>query len=133
MDWFRQLNMHVIKKIGATLAFLIGIMSVFAGSKVLLGMDVKEYNVLTTLVIYNAVFGAISIITAYFLWREAKIGRLMIDFVLFSHIVVFLYLTFFIDGVANESKEAMVFRISVWIVISVLSIIDSKMLFKKTN
>ena len=125
--------MKTIKKIGAILALLIGVMSVFAGSKVLFGIDAKDYNVLTGLVVYNVVFGVVSIITAFFLWKETKIGRLMMGFVLFSHIMVFLYLTIFSETVANESKMAMLFRISVWIIIALFSIVIPKFLTKKIN
>ncbi|MDO9137538.1 MAG: hypothetical protein Q7U21_06915, partial [Lutibacter sp.] len=51
--------------IAAILALLIGGMSVVSGSKVLLGIDIKDYTVLNWLVIYNVIFGAISILVAY--------------------------------------------------------------------
>lgn len=125
--------MKTLKKIGAILALIIGIMSVFAGSKVLFGIDAKDYNVLTGLVIYNVVFGVISIVAAYFLWKEVRFGKWMAGLVLSSHVIVFLYLTFFNDLAANESKMAMLFRISVWIAIVMLSIVIPKFLNKKTN
>ncbi len=55
----------ISQKIAAILALLLGVMSVFAGSKVLLEIDIKDYNVLIWLVSYNVIFGAISIVTAY--------------------------------------------------------------------
>lgn len=123
--------MKTIRKIGAVLALLIGVMSVFAGSKILLGIDAKDYNVLTGLVIYNVVFGVISIVAAYFLWKETSFGKLMVGFVLSAHFMVFLYLTFLNDLAANESKMAMLFRISMWIIIALLSIVIPKFLNNK--
>lgn len=123
--------MKTLKKIGAGLALFIGVMSVFAGSKVLLGLDAKDYNVLPRLVAYNVAFGVISIITAYFLWKENKLGRMMMWAVLSAHFLVFLYLKFISDTAANESKMAMAFRISVWIVIALLSVVIPKIKNKK--
>ena len=119
--------MKIIKKIGAGLALFIGVMSVFAGSKVLLGVDAKDYNVLTGLVAYNVAFGVISIITAYFLWKESNVGKMMMWLILASHFTVFLYLQFISETVANESKMAMLFRTGIWIVIALLSVVIPKM------
>lgn len=123
--------MKTIKKIGVILALLIGVMSVFAGTKVLIGLDVKEYNVLTGLVIYNIVFGAISMLAAYFLWKETRLSKLMIWFILLAHLTVFIYLNFFNETAAYESKVAMLFRISMWILIALLSVVMPRFSNKK--
>lgn len=119
--------MKAIKKIGAGLALFIGVMSVFAGSKVLLGVDTKDYNVLTGLVAYNVAFGVISIIAAYFLWKGNKLGKMMMWLILASHFLVFLYLQFISETVANESKMAMLFRTGMWVVIALLSVLIPRM------
>ena len=62
--------MKNIHKIAAILAFFIGLMSIIAGSKVLLAIDTKNYNVLNWLVSYNVLFGFLSIVTAYFIWSK---------------------------------------------------------------
>jgi len=118
--------MKILKKIAAILALFIGVMSVFAGSKVLLGMDSKDYNVLTWLVSYNVIFGLISIITSYFIWKNISKGNYLILFILIMHFMVFMYLKFFSDTVAIESIKAMVFRTSIWLLITLLSIIIPK-------
>jgi len=123
--------MKTVKKIGAVLAFFIGAMSVFEGSKVLFGIDAKDYNVLTGLVTYNVAFGVISIIAAYFLWKENNVGKMMMWGVLSAHFMVFLYLQFFSETVADESKMAMIFRISIWLIIVLLSVVIPKMINKK--
>ncbi len=118
--------MKILKKIAAILALFIGVMSVFAGSKVLLGMDSKDYNVLTWLVSYNVIFGLISIITSYFIWKNSSKGNYLILFILIMHFMVFMYLKFFSDTVAIESIKAMIFRTSIWLLITLLSIIIPK-------
>ncbi len=115
--------MNILKKIAAVLALFIGLMSVFAGSKVLLGIDIKDYNILTWLVSYNVVFGFISIVTAYLIWKNKKMSKNLTVFILSMHFLVFIYLKFISIGVASESVKAMIFRTSIWVIIAVLSII----------
>jgi hypothetical protein len=110
-------NLH---KIASVLALLIGAISIFAGSKVLLGIDTKNYTVLNGLVIYNVIFGFISIAAAYLIWTKHKFTKKVIAFVLASHVLALIYLNFFNETVASESINAMVFRVSVWSIISLI-------------
>jgi uncharacterized membrane protein len=112
--------------IAAILSLFIGGISVVAGTKVLLGIDVKDYTVLNWLVIYNVIFGAISIVAAYLIWKNKSLAKKAIIFVLAAHTFVALYLYFFNETVALESLKAMSFRISIWILIYLLT-------FKKFN
>ena len=107
--------------IAAILALLIGIMSVISGSKVLLGIDIKDYTVLNWLVIYNVIYGAISILVAYFIWKNKSIAKKIIVFILASHTFITIYLYFFNESVALESIKAMSFRIGIWILIYLLT------------
>ena len=120
--------MNVLKKIASILALFIGVMSVFAGSKVLLGIDTKDYNILIWLVSYNVIFGVLSIITAYLIWNDISKGKSLTLFILAMHFMVFIYLNFISSNVASESIKAMIFRTSIWVVIAVLSIIIPKYL-----
>ena len=115
--------MKILKKIAVALALFIGLMSVFAGSKVLLGIDTKDYTILTWLVSYNVVFGFISIVTAYLIWKNKKMSKNLTVFILSMHFLVFIYLKFISTEVASESVKAMIFRTSIWVIIAVLSII----------
>jgi len=123
--------MKLFNKIAAVLALFIGIMSVFAGSKVLLGIDTKDYNVLTWLVSYNVVFGVLSIFAAYLIWKAKEKSKNLTLFILTMHFLIFIYLKFFSNTVASESIKAMIFRTSIWILIVVLSIIIPKYLINK--
>ncbi len=125
--------MNVLKKIASILALFIGVMSVFAGSKVLLGIDTKDYSILIWLVSYNVIFGVLSIITAYFIWNDISKGKSLTLFILAMHFMVFIYLNFISSNVASESIKAMIFRTSIWVVIAVLSIIIPKYLIKQQN
>jgi len=125
--------MNILKKIAAILALLIGVLSVFAGSKVLFGIDSKDYNVLIWLVSYNVFFGFISIITAYFIWKGLTKGKNLTLFILTMHFMVFIYLNFISKTVAMESIKAMIFRTGIWIIIALLSLIIPQYYNKQQN
>lgn len=111
------------KKGATVLALFIGILSVFSGSKVLLGIDIKDYTVLTWLVSYNVIFGALSIFSAYLIWENKKGNKGLTLFILAMHFIVFICLKFFSTTAATESIKAMIFRIGVWVLIVVLAIL----------
>ena len=124
----KQKFLHII---GALLALFLGIMSTFAGTSVLLGAESKDYNVLQWLVIYNVVLGVISIVTAFLIWKNLSINKKLILVILGMHFSIFLYLKFISETVAVESIQAMVFRVSVWVVIAMLTIVIPKYFYKK--
>lgn len=107
--------------IAAIIALLIGLMSVISGSMVLLNYKIPDYTVLNWLVIYNVIFGGISIVAAILIWKNNKSARKIILAILISHLLVFLYLYFLNQEVDLESIKAMGFRVSVWIVIFLLT------------
>ena len=113
--------MKNLYKIASILALFIGAMSVFAGSKVLLGIDTKEYAVLNWLVLYNVVLGVLSIIAAFLIWKKNLLAKNIVVFIITTHILMALYLYFFNDNVALESIKAMGFRVSIWGIISLLT------------
>lgn len=113
--------MKLMHKTAAILALLIGGISVIAGSKVLLGLDVKNYTVFNCLIIYNIILGIISMIVAFLIWKNLKSSKKMTITILASHTLVLTYLYFFSEAVALESIKAMSFRVSIWIVIYLLT------------
>jgi len=126
-------KMNILKKIAAVIALFIGFMSVFAGSKVLLGIATKDYTILRWLVSYNVLFGAISIFVAYLIWQNKILARNLTFFILAMHFMVFLYLKLICATVATESIRAMLFRTGIWIVIVVLSILIPKYFNKQQH
>ena len=118
--------MNTFKKTAAVLALFIGVMSVFAGSRVLLGMDTKEYNILIWLVYYNVIYGFISVFAGFLIWNDKEMYKTLTLFILASHFTVFIILKFFSNGAASESISAMIFRTGFWALIVVLSLIIPK-------
>lgn len=107
--------------IAAILALLIGGMSVISGSLVLLNYNIPNYNALNWLVIYNVIFGAISMVAAYLIWKNKSLAKNTVVSMLAAHTIMVLYLYFFNETVASESIKAMGFRIGVWILIYLLT------------
>ena len=114
--------MKILKKIAAVLALFIGVMSVFAGSKVLFGIDSKDYHILIWLVAYNVIVGIISLYASYLIWKTDYRANNLITIILTLHLLVLLYLNFISDNAAHESKMAMIFRTVIWLVIAVMYI-----------
>ena len=123
----------ISQKIAAILSLILGIMSVFAGSIVLLEIEVKDYNVLIWLLTYNVIFGAISIFVAYCIWKNMSKAKSLTLFILAMHFLVFMYLKFLSVTADSESIQAMLFRIIVWVLIVVLSIAIPKYLTKRVE
>lgn len=124
----KKLFSHIISGI---LSIMLGVMSVFAGLKVLLEIDTKDYNVLVWLVQYNVFLGAISIVVAVFIFENLKIAKSSILFVLSAYFIVLIYLKFFSSTVANESIKAMLFRVGIWLFITFIYILLPKLINKK--
>lgn len=126
-----MMKLRFLNTTGALLAFFIGIMSVFSGSLVLFGTATKDYNVLQWLVIYNVIVGVISIIGAYLIWKNTLIGKKLILVILGLHFLILFYLAFLSETVAIESVQAMFFRVALWVIIAIVSILIPKYLHKK--
>ncbi len=124
---------NLSQKIAAFITLLIGFISVFEGTKVILGIDTKNYNVITWLVLYNIVLGVFSIAIAFFIWRKSNYANRLVLFVLAMHFFIFLYLKLVSTIVASESINAMLFRVCVWILIATLSIIIPNYFNKKQS
>ena len=109
--------MKTLPKIDAMISFIIGLMSVFSGSLVLLKINIPDYEVLNWLVIYNIILGGFSIFTAFLIWRISKFSKIFIISILILHSLVLAYLYFISETAAIESVKAMIFRVSIWIII----------------
>jgi len=115
------------QKIAAALALFIGVMSVIAGSKVLIGNSTPDYNVLQWLVIYNVTAGFLSIGVAVMLWQKNKLSMASALMVFVAHAFVLLLLvTVFSEVAAVDSMKAMIFRSVIWITIIILNFKTSK-------
>ncbi len=112
--------MKITQSISVVLAGFIGIMSIISGSSVLLGFREVGYTVLTGLVVYNVAVGALSVITAFLIWKNFMLSKKYIYLILIFHASVLSYIYFFSETVAIESIKAMTFRVGIWLLIFIL-------------
>lgn len=117
----------ILSKIASILAFMIGAMAIFAGGKVLLGID-PGYYVINWVPVYNYTMGILTVfITAILLWRNSRLAMPATIGTFSLHAIVMLLLqTVFRDTVASESIQAMTLRLVVWAFILGLMLIRSR-------
>lgn len=110
-----------LNKIASVLAFIIGAMAIFAGAKVLIGID-PGYNVINWLPLYNYTMGILTFfITAALLWANSRLSKPIAIGTFSLHSVVMLILqSAYRDVVASESIQAMTIRMFVWAIILTL-------------
>ncbi len=111
------------QRIASLLGIAIGLLSIFAGSKVLLGISIPAYTVLKWLVVYNLVLGFVSVAAGIGLWKEHRSGLLFAILIAISHSIILIALSaIYLTGgaVAAKSILAMVFRTSLWLLIIML-------------
>lgn len=120
-----------LNKIASVIAFIIGLMAIFAGGKVLLGED-PGYYVINWLPVYNYTVGIVTfLITGTLIWMKHKLAFPIAIGTFVVHGVVMLILqTGYQNVVAPDSIRAMTVRLVVWAVILGLLTIQS---FKKAS
>lgn len=117
----------IFSKIAAILAVIIGGMAIASGGQVLLG-KVQDYYVIDWVPIYNFTMGVISVfITAILIWKNHKFALPSAITTLLAHSLVMLILqTAYREVVAIDSIVAMTLRISTWLIISILLLVQRR-------
>lgn len=112
---------RTLNKVAAVLAWMIGVMGVFAGGQALLG-KVPGWTVIGWLPLYNFIVGlAVVFIVAPLIWRSNRCALPAALVVFGANAVVVLVLQIaFHDTVARQSMLAMLFRLAVWLIILLL-------------
>ncbi len=113
---------HILHRIAAILAFIIGGMAVFAGTKVVVLHIPVDYYVIDWLPVYNLLMGLVTVfITAVLLWKDSRWGFVLAVLTLLAHATVLVVLrTAYREVVAPDSIRAMTIRIVTWIIIVAL-------------
>jgi|AntRauTorcE11897_2_1112592.scaffolds.fasta_scaffold71537_2 hypothetical protein len=104
----------------AVVAIVFGLLTVLAGSRVLMEISEPGYIVFLPLLIFNTVMGFVYIATGILIWRSTQKGVLASKMIYMLNLAVFciILLLFFIgEKVAVDSVMAMGFRTIVWGVI----------------
>lgn len=113
--------MNYTNKIISIFAMIIGIMAVVTGFGVLGGFYEPVYKYYLLLVSYNVIMGIISIITSIFIWVQKNNALVFSSLIAGAHFVVLILLLSFFDlMISDQSKGAMTFRFTVWLIISLI-------------
>ncbi|MEW6586885.1 MAG: hypothetical protein AB1442_14925 [Nitrospirota bacterium] len=107
----------MIQRLPSILGIIVGLLSIAAGSKVLLGVSSPGYAVVQWLVIYNVSLGAVSLGAGAGLWNLRPWAISLAGIIAASHGFALVLLTvFFVSGktAAYQSILAMFFRTTVW-------------------
>jgi hypothetical protein len=115
-------RLHV--RSAAVIGALFSGASVWAGTRVLTGLDVPGYVVLPWLVLYNVAAGLVGVAVGAGLWlvrRWAIAGSSLLAAAHLSVLIVLIALRTSGAEVANDSLVAMTLRSVVWAVIALLA------------
>ncbi len=112
--------MKIIQTVLAGVAILFGLLTIFAGSRVLMGVD-PGYVVFRPLLIYNTIMGFVYVTAGLVIWRNTRMGMYLAFTILVLNLLVLggiYYLYQQGSPVAVDSLRAMSVRTGVWLAIS---------------
>ena len=118
------MNKIIYKKIAAGIAVIFSLLTIVAGSQVLLGMTQPAYIVLTPLLIYNVFMGFVGVMTGVAFWMNHKKAVILIKIVAGAHLVVLLTIVVIYlaaVAVARQSIQAMSLRVVIWTIIALVA------------
>ena len=108
---------RILQGLTAAVAVLFGAATIFAGGRVLRGVD-PGYQVFRPLLIYNTAMGAVYLAAGVALWRRAHDGRNAAGAIFLLNLLVLVAIVLVYrsgGGVAADSLRAMSFRTAVWL------------------
>jgi hypothetical protein len=109
--------MKITQNILVTVAVLFGLLTIFAGTLVLLGSD-PGYLVFRPLLIYNAAMGVVYVAAGIIAWRNIKQGMYVAAAIFVLNLIVLTAIFFLYtqgNSVAVDSLRAMSLRTTVWL------------------
>jgi hypothetical protein len=106
-------------RIAAVLSFIIGLMAIIAGGRVLLG-HLPDYYVIDWLPVYNFIAGVFSAsLTAILIWKNHRLALPAAITTFGLHALVMIVLqTAYRNVVAPDSLRAMTIRLVIWVIIT---------------
>lgn len=108
--------MKITQNILVTVAVLFGLLTIFAGTRVLLGSN-PGYIVFRPLLIYNAAMGIVYVAAGIIAWRNIKQGMYVAAAIFVLNLIVLTAIFFLYkegNSIAVDSLRAMSLRTVVW-------------------
>lgn len=111
-------NQNTLNRIASIMTLVIGLMAVFAGGKVLLGI-MPDYYVIDWLPVYNFAMGLVSVLfCSVVIWKNNRLAVPVAVGTFGLHALVMVILqTAYREVVAPDSIVAMTVRLIVWAII----------------
>ncbi|GIK11166.1 MAG: hypothetical protein JETCAE02_06940 [Anaerolineaceae bacterium] len=115
----KSTNHSAYNRIAALLALVIGLMAIFAGGRVLLGI-LPDYYVIDWLPVYNFIMGAVSaFFSSIVIWKNGRLALPVAGATFGAHLTVMAILqTAYHNVVAPDSIVAMTVRLIIWAIIA---------------
>lgn len=110
---------RIIQTVVTVFAVLFGVLTLFAGSRILFGIN-PGYEVFQPLLVYNTIMGLVYITAGLIVRRNLRLGRNAAAVIFLFNLVVLLgiFLLHSTGGtIAVESLRAMTLRSAVWLVL----------------
>lgn len=108
--------MKITRNILVSIAVLFGLLTIFAGTRVLLGSN-PGYVVFRPLLIYNAAMGIVYVAAGIITWRNIKQGMYVAAAISVLNLIVLIAIFFLYragNSIAVDSLRAMSLRTVVW-------------------
>lgn len=108
---------HIFQATLALVAALFGILTIFAGTRVLSGAD-PGYVVFRPLLLYNTVMGVLYVLAGFLIWRSIRPGMYAAAAIFLLNLLVLVLVAWLYtagQGVALDSVRTMTLRTGVWL------------------
>ena len=109
--------MKITQSVLALVATLFGLVTIIAGTRVLLGSD-PGYIVFRPLLIYNTAMGIVYISAGFIAWRNLKQGMYVAATIFILNLIILVVIYFLYtegNSIAVDSLRAMSIRTIVWL------------------
>lgn len=116
-----QHAIRIVRIVATATAVLFGVVTLFAGGRVLLGSD-PGYEVFRPLLVYNTAMGLAYVAAGAIFWRNVNAGRYAAGAIFLLNLLVLVGILVLYragDAVAVDSLRAMTLRTVVWLVLFV--------------
>ncbi|MEW6508873.1 MAG: hypothetical protein AB1432_14120 [Bacteroidota bacterium] len=119
----------------STIVIIFSLLSIWEGSRVLLGISVPDYKVFAPLLIYNVVMGFVGVVVGITIFIRHKYSIRYSSIVTLFHIstlITISLLYFNTSSVSAHSINAMIIRSALWL-LTTISLLFSNRIFKRKN
>jgi hypothetical protein len=113
-------NYNWVQPVTAIVAVVFGLLTVFAGIRVLFGLSEPGYTLFLPLLSFNTVMGFVYIGAGFLIRKNTRMGLAVSKYIFLINLavlVIILLIYLFTDSTAIESVMAMGVRTVVWLII----------------